>query len=84
MARHDLPSEIKAQQIGKAQDRYILFRKRLKLNQSLKSKSILEPKRRFSSESLISVADNIEPLGMPLDVGQSSESLPGIPDLEFE
>ena len=73
MARHDLPSGIKAQEIGKAQDQYPLCRKRLKLNQSLKNKSILEPKRRFSPKSLISVADNMEQRDMPLDVGQSSE-----------
>ena len=53
MARHNLPSEIKAQEIGKARDRYLLFRKILNSNQSLKSKSILEPKRGFSPESLI-------------------------------
>ena len=73
MACLDLPSEIKAQEIGKAQDRHLLFRKRLKSNQSFKSKSILEPKRRFSPESLISVADNIEPHDMSLDVGPLSE-----------
>ena len=83
MARHDLPSEIKVQEIGKAQDPYLLFRKRLKSNQSFKSKSIFEPKRGFSPESLISAADNIEPHDMPLDVGQSSESSPGILDLEL-
>ena len=83
MARHDLPSEIKAKEIGKAQDRYLLFRNRLKSNQSFKSKCILEPKRRSSPESLISVVDNIEPHDMTLDVGQSSELPPGIPDLEL-
>ena len=83
MPSHDLLSEIKAQKIGKAQDRYLLFRKRLKSNQSFKNKSTLEPKRRFSQESFISVADNIDPHDIPLDVGQNSESPPGIPDLEL-
>ena len=83
MARHDLPSETKAQEIGKAQDQYLLFRKRLKSNQSLKSKSILEPKRGFSPESFVSVADNIQLHNMHLDVEQSSESPSGIPDLEL-
>ena len=44
IASHDLPSEIKAQEIGKAQDWYLLFRKRLKSDQSLKNESILEQK----------------------------------------
>ena len=69
MARHNLPSEIKAQEIGKSRDQYLLFRKRLKSDQSLKSKGILEPRRRYSPQSLISVADNLEPHDMPLDVG---------------
>ena len=73
MVRHDLPSEIQAKEIGKAQDRYLLFKERLKSKQSLKSKSILESKRGFLLESLISVSDNVEPHDMPLDVGQSSE-----------
>ena len=44
MGRHDLPSEIKAQEIGKAQDRYLLFWNGLKSDQSVRSKDILEPK----------------------------------------
>ena len=44
MGRHDLPSEIKEQEIGKAQDQYLLFRNRLKSDQSVKTKGILEPK----------------------------------------
>ena len=51
----------------------------LKSSQSFKSKTILEPKRRFSLESLISVLDNIESHDMPLHVGHSLESPPGIP-----
>ena len=43
MARYDLPSQTKAQEIGKAQDRYLLFRNILKSDQSVKSKGILEP-----------------------------------------
>ena len=73
MACHDLPSEIKAQEIGKAQDQFLLFRNRLKSDQSFKIRDILEPKRRSSPESPISVVNNIEPDDMPLDVGQSSE-----------
>ena len=38
MGRHDLPSEIKAQEIGKDQDLYLLFRNRLKLDKSVKGK----------------------------------------------
>ena len=83
MPRHVFLLRSKHKKIGKAQDLYLLFRKRLNSNQSLKNKGILEPKRRFSSESLISVADNIEPHDMPSDVGQSSEPPPGIPDLEL-
>ena len=82
-ARHDLLSEIKAQEIGKAQDRYLLLRNRMKSNQSLRSKGILELKRRFSPESPIDVPDNIEPHDMPLHVGKSSELPSGIPDLEL-
>ena len=41
MARHDLPLEIKAQEIGKAQDRYLSSRNRLKSDQSVKG--ISEP-----------------------------------------
>ena len=44
MGLYDLLSEVKAQEIGKAQDRYLLFRNRLKSDQSVKSKGILEPK----------------------------------------
>ena len=83
MAHYDLPSEIKAQDIEKAQDRYLLFWKRLKSDQSFKSKGILEPERSSSPESLISVADNMESHDVPLDVGQSSELPPGIPDFEL-
>ena len=59
---HDLPSEIKAQEIGKAQDRYLLFRNKLKSDQSVKSKGILEPNNMSSAESIIFVPDNIEPI----------------------
>ena len=83
MARHDLPSEIKAQKVWKAQDQYLLFNNRLKSDQSFRSKGILEPKRKSSPESLISVVNNIEPHDRPLDVGQNSELPPGIPDLEL-
>ena len=61
MGRHDLSSEIKAQEIGKAQDRYLLFRSRLKSDQSVKRKGTLEPKNISSPESTIFVLDNIEP-----------------------
>ena len=60
MGRHDLPSEIKAQEIGKAQDRYLLFKNRLILDQSLKSKGILESKNISPPESIVFVSDNIE------------------------
>ena len=83
MAHHDFPSEINAQEIGKAQDQYLLFRNRLKSDQSSKNKGILETKRRSSPESLISVVDNIELPDMPLEVGQSSELPPGLPDSEL-
>ena len=52
MARHDLPSEIKTQEIGKAQDRYLSIRNRMKSDQSFKGKGILEPERKSSPESL--------------------------------
>ena len=83
MARHYLPSKIKAQEIGKAQQQYLLFRNRLKLDQSFKSKHILEPQRKCSPESFISVVDNIEPLDMPLDIGQSSKFPHEISDLKL-
>ena len=83
MGSHDLPSEIKAQEIGKTQDQYLLFKNRLKSDQSVKSKGILEPKNISPPESIIFVPDNIESHDMPLDVGQSSESSPGIPDTEL-
>ena len=51
MGHHDLPSEIKAQEIGKAQDQYLLFMNRLKLDQSVKSKGILEPKNIYPHQS---------------------------------
>ena len=40
MGSHDLPSEIKAQKIEKAQDQYLLFKNILKSGQSVKSKRI--------------------------------------------
>ena len=83
MARHYLPSKIKAQEIEKAQYRCLLFRNRLKSNQSFKSKHILDPQRKSSPDSLISVVDNIEPHDMPFDVGQSSELSHKIPDLKM-
>ena len=61
MGRHDLPSEIKAQEKGKAQDRYFLFRNRLKSDQSVNSKGILERKNISSPASTTFVPDNIEP-----------------------
>ena len=59
--RHDFPSENKAQEIGKAQDQYHSFRSRLKSDQSVRSKGILEPKNISSPESTIFAPDNIEP-----------------------
>ena len=53
MGRHDLPFQIKAQELEKAQDWYLLFRNRLKSDQSVKSKGILEPKNTSSPESTI-------------------------------
>ena len=73
MERHDLPSEIKVQEIGKAQDRYILFRNRLKSDQSVKSKGILEPKNISLPESTIFVPDNIEAHDSSFNVERSSE-----------
>ena len=62
MGRHDLPLEIKLQEIEKTRDQHVLFRNRLKSDQSVKSKGILlEPKNIFSPESTIFVSDNIEP-----------------------
>ena len=78
MGGHDLSPQIKAQEIGRAQDQ--LFRNRLKLDQSVKSKGILEPKNISSPESTIFVPDNIELRDLPLDVGQSSGLPLGIPD----
>ena len=83
MGRHNLSSEVKAQEIGKAQDRHLLFRNRLKSNQSVKSKGILEPKNIFSTESTIFVRDNIERHDPSFDVEQSSELPPGIPEKEL-
>ena len=40
MGRHDLPSEIKGQEIGKAQERYLLFGNRLKSDQPVKYREI--------------------------------------------
>ena len=42
MGRRDLPSETKAQEIGKAQAQCLLFSNRLKSDQSVKRKGILE------------------------------------------
>ena len=83
MKRHDLPSEIKAQEIEKAQDRYLFFRNRLKSGQSVKSKGILEPKNISSQESAIFVPDNIGPHDSSFNVEQSSELRPGNPDMEL-
>ena len=82
MGRHDLPSEIKAQEIGKAQDRYLLFRNRLKSDQSVKSIVILEPKNMSSPESTIFVPDNIEPHDWSFSVEQSSKLPPGSLDID--
>ena len=81
MGRHDRPSEIKAQEIGKAQDIYLLFKNRLKSDQSMKRKGILEPKNISSPELTISVPDNIEPRDSSANVEQSSELPPGNPDI---
>ena len=80
MGRHDLPSEIKAQEIGKAQDRYLLFRNGLTSDQSVKSKGILETKNISSPESTIFVPVNVEPHDSFFIVEQSSELPPGNPD----
>ena len=80
MGRHDLPSEIKAQEIGKAQDRYLLFRNGLTSDQSVKSKGILETKNISSPESTIFVPVNVEPHDSSFIVEQSSELSPGNPD----
>ena len=48
MGTHDLPSEIEAQETGKAQDRDLLFRIRQRSDQSVKSKGILEPKKTYN------------------------------------
>ena len=83
MGHHDLPSEIKAQEIGKAQDRHLLFRNRPKSDESVKSKGILEPKNISSPESTIFVPENEEPHDSSLNVVKSSELPPGCPDIEL-
>ena len=82
MGCHDLASEIKAHEIGKAHDRYLLFANGLKSDQSVKSKSILEPRNISSPESTTFAPDNMEPHDSSLDVEQSSKLPPGNPDIE--
>ena len=83
MARHDLPPKIKAHEIGKAQDQYLLFKNRQELDQSFKSEGILERKRKSSPKSPIFAQNDIESNDIPLDVGQSLELPYGIPDIEL-
>ena len=83
MAHHDLPSEIKEPEIGKAQDRHLLFWNVLKSDQSFKSKGILEPKENphQSHSSLLWTIQSH--MIYALDEGQISELPPRIPDLEL-
>ena len=71
------------QEVGTAQDRYLSFKNKLKSDQSVKSKSILEPKNISSLESTIFVPDNVEPHDSCFNVEQSSELRPGNPDIEL-
>ena len=83
MGRHDLPSEIKPQEIGKAQDQYLLFKNKLKSNLSVKSKGILGPKNISSPESAILVPDNMEPHDSSFNVEQISKLPPRNPNTQL-